>query len=78
VSAGFGFDDRLVEEIREVIGMNIGPEDYVAPTSAVAAIGSTTRNKLLSPEAYAPSPAVTGVSENFDSINKHDVGRGLR
>jgi hypothetical protein len=32
----FGFDNRLVEKIREVIGMSIRPQDHIAAATTIA------------------------------------------
>ena len=76
VRATLGLDDRLVEEVREIVGMNIGPQDYVPTAPTVAAVGTTARHEFLAPKTDATPPAVTGLGKNFDSIDKHK--RGIR
>ena len=71
VPARFRLDDRLVEQIRQIIGMHVGAQDHIAAAAAIAAIGPAARDKFLAPETDAPAPAVTGLGENFDSIDKH-------
>jgi hypothetical protein len=64
-------NDRLVEEIGEIINMPIRSQDHVAAASAIAAIGPTFRHKFLAPKTDAPAPALPGFRKNFHPINKH-------
>jgi hypothetical protein len=71
MAAVASFNDRLVEEISEVIDVTVGSEDHVAATSAVAAIGPAFRHKFLAAKTGAPTPAISRLRENFDPINEH-------
>ena len=73
-----GLDDRLVEKIRKVVGMDIGPENDVSTTATVAAVGPPARHEFLAPETDAAAPAIAGLGKNFDSIDKHMEGKFSR
>ncbi len=55
--------------------MDIRAQDDIAAAAAIPAIGPAARHEFLAPEAYATPPAVTGLREDFDSINKHRTAR---
>ena len=71
VPSVFRFDERLVEEVREIIDMPIRPEDHVAAASAIAAIRSTFGNEFLPPKTDGPASARPCLCKNFNSIKKH-------
>ena len=80
VRAALGLDDRLVEKIRKVIGMDIGAENDVSAAAAVTPIGATARHEFLATETDAAAPAITGLGKNFYAIDKHmgAFSRGAR
>jgi hypothetical protein len=71
MSAAFPFDQRFVEEAPQVIDMPIRAQNHIATAPAIAAIGSAFWDKLLPAKTHAAAPAVAGLSENFDTIDKH-------
>ena len=71
VRAALGLDDRLVEKIRQIVGMDVGPQDHIAAAPAVAAVRATARHEFFAPKTDAAPSAVTGLGKNFDSIDKH-------
>src|SRR5207244_13120147 len=70
----FCFNNGLVEQMSEVVGMSIGPQDNIAATAAVTAIRSPFRNEFLAPETDTPASALSGLRKNFDTIDKHPAG----
>jgi hypothetical protein len=71
VTAAFRLNDRLVEEVRKIVGMDVGPEDHITTTAAIAAIRTAPRDKLLATKAHAASATIAGLGINFYSIDKH-------
>src|SRR5947207_3807704 len=70
----FCFNNGLVEQMSEVVGMSIGPQDNIAAAAAITAIRSPFRNEFLAPETDTSASAVSGLRENFDTIDKHGSG----
>ncbi len=72
VSALFRLDDRLVEKVGEIVGVNVGAKNDVAAATAITAIGTAARHELLAAKTHAAASAVTGLGKNFYSIDKHN------
>ena len=77
VRATLGLDDRLVEKIGEIVGVDVGAQNDVAAAAAIAAIRAAARHELLAPKTDATAPAIPGLGKNFYSIDKHTGIRGL-
>src|SRR5207237_2191694 len=73
VSAVFRLNDGLVEQMSELVGMLISPEDNIAAATAVTPIRSPLGNEFFAPETDAPPAALSGLRKNFDAIDKHDA-----
>src|SRR5207302_10282292 len=71
----FCFNNGLVEQMSEVVGMSIGPQDTIAAAAAITAIRSPFRNEFLAPETDTSASALSGLRKNFDTIDKHDAGQ---
>ena len=61
VPTAFRLDERLVEKIREIIGVAVGAQNYVATATAIAAVGSALRNEFLAPKTDRPASAAAGL-----------------
>src|SRR5437763_458442 len=70
----FCFNNGLVEQMSEVVGMSIGPQDNIAAAAAITAIRSPFRNEFLAPETDTSASALSGLRKNFDTIDKHGSG----
>jgi hypothetical protein len=68
-----GFDNRLIEEARQIVSMTIRAKDHIAASASVATVWSALRHEFLSPKANRSPSAVSRLRKNFDSIDKHDV-----
>jgi hypothetical protein len=71
VCAAPGLDDRLVEKIRKIIGVDIRTENDISTATAIAPVRSAAWYEFFATEADAAPPAVTGLGKNFYSIDKH-------
>jgi hypothetical protein len=74
VRATFGLDDRLVEKIRKVIGMDVGAENDISAAATVAPVRTASRHEFLAPETDATTPTIAGLGKNFYTIDKHMQG----
>jgi hypothetical protein len=66
----------VVVEVVQGVRIEIAAQDDAAAVSAVAAVGSAMRGKLLAPERGDAVAAVTGFDEEFDAIFKYDGFHG--
>ena len=73
MSPMFGSNDRLVEEIGEVIGVLAGTENDVSAAPAIAPIRSSFGNKFFAAKTYASTPTLAGLGKNSDPIHEHRV-----
>jgi hypothetical protein len=64
-------DQGLVKEIGEIIDVPICPQDHVTTTSAIAAVRTAFRHKLLSSKTDTPASAVSRLRKNFYPIDEH-------
>jgi hypothetical protein len=58
-------------EMQESVVVCAGDHEDVAAAAAIAATGSTARNKFLAPEGKAAVAAIPGFHADSDFINKH-------
>ena len=73
VSAIFRLNNRLVEQVSQMVGMLIGAEDNSPASSAIAAIRPALGHKFLAPKTDTPAPAFSGPGKDFDAIDKHEL-----
>ena len=71
MSAVPGFDQRLIEQSRQIVRVFVRPKNNVAPFSAVPAIGPSPRDKLFPAKTDAATPAITGLRRNLDAVDEH-------
>jgi hypothetical protein len=57
--------------MQQRVERRIGNENHIAPTTAVAARWTTTRDKLLTPERRNTVTSITPRDVNFGAINEH-------
>ena len=67
----FRLDDRFVEQVGEIIGMNIRAQDHIPAATSIPAVRTTEWDELFATETYAAASAITRLGEDFDSIDKH-------
>ena len=67
----FGFDNWLVEKVRQSICMSIGSQDHIASAATVATVGTAMWHKLLAAETHAAAPALACLGKNLDPIDEH-------
>src|SRR5262245_12956624 len=60
----------LVPQIQECRELRVGQRNDVSALSTIATVRAAARNKLFSPEADAPAPAITGDDTDFDLIDE--------
>jgi hypothetical protein len=65
------FDQRLVKQGRQIVGVLVRAKDNVAPLSAVSAIRAAPRHKLLPAKTDATTPTITGLRRNLDAVDEH-------
>src|ERR1044071_622555 len=76
VSAAPGLDDRLVEKIRQIIGVGIGAENHIPAAATIAAIRAPSWNEFFAPKTDATPPTVTSLGKNSYAIDKHGFPEG--
>ena len=69
--AALRLDQRLVEEVGQIIDMRIGFQNDIAAPATIAAVGSAFRYKFLAAKTDAAPPAASGLGKNFDPIDEH-------
>src|SRR5205814_7721731 len=67
-------NNRLIEEIGEMIGVLIGTEHDVTAAPAIAPVRSSLRNKFLAAKTYASTATLAGLGKNSDPIHEHRFG----
>jgi hypothetical protein len=55
--------------------VSIRAQDHISTATAVAAVRAAFRHKFLSPKTDRAAAAVSGLSKNFDAIDKHGSRR---
>src|SRR6266446_6434160 len=71
VCATLGLDNRFIKKVRKIIGVNIGAENHIPATAAVAPIRAAARDEFFASKTDATAPAVTGLGKTFYAIDKH-------
>jgi hypothetical protein len=71
VPAAFRFDQRLIEQSREIVGMGIRSENNVAPFSPIAAVGTAPGNKFFPAKTDASAPPVARFGVHPDPVDEH-------
>jgi hypothetical protein len=73
-----GLDEGLIKKTREIIDMPIRSQNHVTAASAITAIRSAFRHKLLPAKTHAATPAIARLRKHFDSIDEHVSGEPKR
>jgi hypothetical protein len=75
VFAARGFQQRPVIKLHQVVGMDIGPKNNVAPSPTIPTIRAASRHKFFPPKTDAPISAIPGLGVNSNPVNEHGVQR---
>jgi len=72
VLSSFGVVFLVVPKIEEGGELAVGFQDYIPAFSAVAAVGTSAGNILLTAKTDATVSSVSGLDEDFDFIDELD------
>ena len=73
VNTALGLDDRLVEQVRQIVGVNVSAQNNIPSTPAIAAVGAAFRDKFFASKTDAAATAVTSVRHDPDPVDEHDL-----
>ena len=66
------FVELLITKVEQCRELRIRNGDHITAAAAIAAARTAAWDEFLAPKTDAAAPAISGVSEDFDSINKHE------
>ena len=73
LASRFGFQDRLEEEIGQLIYMVVGTENDIASIASITTVRPPFRDELFTAEAGGTISSVARLRMHPDSINEHSV-----